>query len=658
MQIFKADHRKLSPSPQFVFVLLFLLLFAFRIYANIGTLRVDYTANVFRVGVVPWSDAKAWVEGAIQIINGEPISGVATARPLYSLFLAVLFFLSGSSYMGAIYGQMIISALVLLAAYYLLKPIPNRVGVLLFMSFLAVWRPEVSTVFMTENLGIYLLILSFALLWRGFSTRCEKTTLPGIFLLGLSQAVRPWCVMTLITVPFFSFASSKPIKEKLRSFLLHVLFISLGFGLHSMAAGLFNKPGEGFANNPQTLYGQVVGGKGWMAVDKDPVIKKALEKNLTAKAVNGIIYQRIKELFLENPGNLLKATIKGYRYYFKKIPDEIGTGPKKPLFFVLFLLILGFPDISLRPHLFLQNLKRRPAACTIIVFGVVLFFLKFSWFWAAFLLAGILHSIFNPKNRFNAFILLYLIGILLSIPLVGMDGGMRVKIGSNIVLFLVAATGMSRMIEKNRSASPDAKAASDYPVAYRLRTYHFLSILLGTAILFFGMPYFINHVNDRPASSEAALRNINAEDISARLNLSEIPIGPDRLNVLWHEWPKLTLEQKNGRMAYYPIRYTAQDTVFFDINEGIDRMYPAIAERHWPLIPLSMKRTVMILERWYTLFTDIAPKDLKRYENREIIVVGKLISKPRRFLYATPFVLYVSHIISIGESGRLEVKVL
>ena len=111
-------------------------------------------------------------------------------------------------------------------------------------------------------------------------------------------------------------------------------------------------------------------------------------------------------------------------------------------------------------------------------------------------------------------------------------------------------------------------------------------------------------------------------------------------------------------MAYYPIRYTAQDTVFFNINEGIDRMYPAIAERHWPLIPLSMKRTVMILERWYALFPDIAPKDLKRYENRKIIVVGKLISKPRRFLYATPFVLYVSHIISIGESGSLEVKVM
>ena len=98
MQIFKADHRKLHPSPQFVFVLLFLLFFAIRIYANIGTLREDYTANVFRVGVVPWSDAKAWVNGAIQVINGEPISGIPATRPLYPLFLAVLFYIIAVSY--------------------------------------------------------------------------------------------------------------------------------------------------------------------------------------------------------------------------------------------------------------------------------------------------------------------------------------------------------------------------------------------------------------------------------------------------------------------------------------------------------------------------------------------------------------------------------
>ncbi len=111
MQIFKADNRQLSTG--FVFTLLFLAFLTFRIFVNIESLRMDYTANVFRVGVVPWSDAKAWVDGAVQVINGDPISGVPTARPLYPLFLAVLFFSFGFSYLGIIHVQMILSALVM-----------------------------------------------------------------------------------------------------------------------------------------------------------------------------------------------------------------------------------------------------------------------------------------------------------------------------------------------------------------------------------------------------------------------------------------------------------------------------------------------------------------------------------------------------------------
>ncbi|RJQ57215.1 MAG: hypothetical protein C4530_13140 [Desulfobacteraceae bacterium] len=658
MQIFSDGNRQFSPSPLFILVLLFLMLLAFRMYVNIGTLRPDYTENVFRVGIVPWSDAKAWVNGAIQVINGEPISGVATARPLYPLFLAVLFFILGHFYMGVIYAQMVLSAIVVVIAYYLLKPVPNRLGVLLFLCFLSIWRPDVSTVFMTENLGIYILILCFALMWRGLSIGCEKTTISGAFLLGLSQAVRPWCVMTLITVPFFSFVSNKPLKDKFRSFILHTLFIVLGFGLHPMAAGIFNKPGEGYANNPQTLYGQVVGGKGWTAVYGDPIIKKALEQNLTSKEVNGIIYRRIKALFLENPGQLLKATIKGYRYYFEKIPDEFGKAGSRPVFFALFFFMQIFLDKHLHLHSLIRKFKRRPAACAVSVIGVAVFFLNFSWLWTVLLVVGIIPPILNPKNRFYAFILLYLTGIMLSIPLVGTDGGMRVKIGSDILLFLIASTGLSWVIEKKESAAPDAKAASDYPITYGLNAYQVFSILLGAATLFWGIPYIVNHVSTRSYPLDAELRHYKPEDLAARLNLAEIPISPGHLNALWHEWPELTLEKENGKMAYYSIRYTIHDAVFLNSHEGIECMIPAIAARHWPLMPLRMKRTVMVLETWYTLFPNVTPKDLTRFENREIIVVGMLISKPRRFLYATPFVLYVSHIVSIDDTGALEVMAM
>lgn len=647
-------NRKISSEA--VLILLFLLFLAFRIYVNIGTLGMDYTENVFRVGVVPWSDAKAWTDGAIQVLNGEPISGVATARPLYSLFLTVLFFLVGSSYMGAIYGQMAISALVLLAAYYLLKPIPDRVGVLLFMSFLAVWRPEGSTIFMTENLGIYILILSFTMFWRGFCLGCEKTTLAGTFLLGLSQAVRPWCIMSLVTVPFICFVSKKPIIAKFKSFILHVLIVSIGFGFHTMGTGLFNSPGKSYANNPQTLYGQVVGGRGWTAVYEDPIIKEALKENRTADEVNKIIYQRIKELLMENPGNFLKAIISSYKYYIMKIPDEFGNAKRNPIYLILFFLLLLVLDKSSDPNRCFNSLKNRPMALSVLILALILFYFKYIWFWTVLSLVGVIQLVFSHKERFNVFLLLYIAGIMLSLPLVGTDGGFRVKIGSDIMLYLLAALGLCRLLADARFISSHSSTAADIPI-YNIRLYHFMGIVLGTMTLLLAVPYIIN-ISHRHQAENTMLENLEAQDIATRLNLDQIPLDTEKLSARWHAWPEASFEEYDGRSAFYPIRYTYQDAVFLDIDDGISRMSPSSAAMHWPLSPMNIRRTVMILETWYTLFPNISPDILNRFENKRILVVGNLLVKPRPFRHATPFVLIVSHIASTDESGKLMVTKL
>ena len=646
--------RKLSSD--FVLALLFLTFLAFRIYFNSGMLSMDHTENIFRVGVVPWSDAKAWTDGAIQVLNGEQITGVATARPLYSLFLTALFFLVGSSYTVAIYGQMAISALALLAAYYLLKPIPDRIGVLLFMSFLVVWRPEVSTVFMTENLGIYILILSFTMFWRGFYLECDKTALAGTFLLGLSQAVRPWCVMSLVTVPLICFVSRKPIIAKFKSFVLHVLLISIGFGFHTLGTGLFNKSGESYANNPQTLYGQVAGGRGWTAVYKDPIIKKALEENRTANEVNKIIYQRIKELLRENPGNFLKAIISSYKYYFMKIPDEFGSAKRNPIYFTLFFLLLALLDKRSDPNRFFHALKNRPMGLLILILVLILFYLKYNWFWTLLSLVGIFHLVFSRRDKFNTVLLLFLAGILLSLPLVGKDGGLRVRIGSDIMLYLVAALGLCRLLRDTRFISPHSSTASDVPI-YNIRTYHFMGIVLGTMTLLLAVPYFITISHRRPAE-HTVLENLGAKDIATRLDLDQAPLDPEKLRARWHTWPEASFEDYDGRLAFYPIRYTHQDAVFFDINDGLSRMHPFSAAKHWPLFPMNIRRTVMILETWYTLFPNISPDILSRFENKRILVIGNLLVNPRPFRHATPFVLIVSHIASTDESGKLMVTKL
>jgi len=650
------SQEKINPfSTGFLIVCLFLSLFAFRMYINIETLRFDYTANVFRVGLVPCSDAKAWVDGATKVLNGQLMTGVPTCRPIYSLFLTVLFFLIGSSYVGVIYTQMMLSALVISLAYYLLKPVQNKVSVFLFLSFLAIWRPEVSTIFMTENLGIYILILSFAMLWRGLNAECENTTLSGIFLLGLSQAVRPWCVMSLVTVPFLSFFSNQPLKKRMRSFILYILFISLGFGFNSLSAGIFNKPGEDYANKLQTLYGQVAGGKGWISVYNDPIIKTALEKDLPSIELKKVFYKRIKDLFLENPRNLLKACISGYRFYFRQLPYSFDnkapytfdSNVNKPLFFSLFFIILVLAnDHKLKlPH---RRLIQNPLFIVALLLSLLLFVFQYAWFWTFFSLVGMISILRRPSKK-NLFIVLFFIGILLSIPLVGHDGGTRVKIGNDIMMYFLSSLGLAwtiKLFSKTREEFSSEKTSS---VNARLQLIGVLSI---TFIVLIGIPYVIKQ-NRQSNPKSSKLQTIQAKDIAGMLNLSEIPMSHEDLEVIWHRWPEPSFEKVNQRLCYYHTRYMKRDTIYLNAFEGITDNDWYISGLQWPLSPIGINRTLLIIERWYTLLPNISPMDLERYENKEIVVVGKLYPKPRPFMYATGFVLIVSHIVSVDDLGNL-----
>jgi hypothetical protein len=638
----------------FVLILLFLLLLAFRIHINHDTLGVDYMDDIFRVGVVPWSDAKAWVDGAIQVVNGESISGVSSARPLYPLFLSLLFFIGGVSYSGAIYAQMMFSALVVTAACFLLKPLPGRIGVWVFISFLSIWRPEVSTMFLTENLGMYSLILSFALIWRGAAADCRWATLSGFFLLGLSQAVRPWCVLTLATVPFFCFFSSTPLKKKIKSFTVHVLFISLGFSFHPAASALFNRPGEGYANNPQTLYGQVVGGKGWTAVYDDPNIAKALKENQSSDAVNRIIYRRIREEFFKNPVNFIEAAAKGYVHYFRTIGKEFGLPRTSPIYFAIFFLLIAFLD---QPSIVKRSIavfKSRPLILAGWFLGIGLFLFLYEWFWMLVTVSGVLIGAAHPKQRLHAVILLYLAGVIMTIPLVGRDGGMRVMIGNDILLYLlcgVGACGLTRqscIFASNQSASHVGYSPD------RLRPAHALGIVYGTLILLLVIPLSIRLLR-QPGAEEMLMPRLTTRDVAVLSDIEETPVSSDDLVALWHEWPEKSLEKLDGKPAFTLIRYIPDDTVFLDADKGFTEMRASVSYHHWPLSPMNIPRTVMIRQSWYTIFPYTTPDRLHQFANRKVILVGNLLTRRRPFRYATPLVLIVSHIISLDDSGRLSV---
>jgi hypothetical protein len=140
----------------------------------------------------------------------------ASRRPLYALFLAILFKWFGAPYLNAITAQILLTGIALLIAFALFRRHPARILALFYLSQLAIWEATTQSVFLTENLAILALIPGMTLIWLGVSAGGPSYWYLGLFFYGLSQAVRPWALLGLATVPWAAFFFSGAMRIRVR----------------------------------------------------------------------------------------------------------------------------------------------------------------------------------------------------------------------------------------------------------------------------------------------------------------------------------------------------------------------------------------------------------------------------------------------------------
>jgi hypothetical protein len=324
-----------------------------------------------------------------------------------------------------------------------------------FISFLSVWRPGVSLTIMSENLGIYILMLSFAFIWRGCHCNEEAYFLTGCFLLGLSQAIRPWCVMVVFTIPLLPFFSRFTFKRIILKSMIILCMISIGFNFHMAASKLFSEKDQG-SNYYYTLYGQVSGMTditGWLSAYRDPIIHEALKNNASQSAINAVVIKRIKEVFSEHPELFFNGCLKSYEYYFKTIPEGFTDFYDYDVWvsFLGCLLFLLICDYFGRLRIYKKSEGIKIHWSIILAIGICYVlcavFKYLSFFWILFMISGIIVVVVGRKDPFNQILILYCLGILMSLPWVGFDGGQRIRIGNDIVLYMFSAIGVSKFLE-------------------------------------------------------------------------------------------------------------------------------------------------------------------------------------------------------------------
>ncbi|MBF0450883.1 MAG: hypothetical protein HQK75_09290 [Candidatus Magnetomorum sp.] len=639
-----------------------IVLFVFFLKLNdiAPTLHHSYTDNIFRIGVIPWSDAKAWIDGAFQIADGEKLTGVPTCRPLYPLFLSCFAGMMSGDYLYFIFIQLLLSSTCIGMAFLILKTNLSQsyYAGFFFIACLILWRTDFVTVFLTENLGMAFLIICMALIWASLETTFFPMLLAGYFMSGLSQATRPWCVMTLATLPFL--AAFIP-RETLKKFSWNLhrsidltrkqLFIALlvsivaGYAFQPTATWLFNSPGQRYANNSKTLYGQVVGGKGWTAIYDDPIIQDSINSGRSPEEIDRVIFQQCLTLFLDKPMNFFIACLKGYVNYFKTIPNAFSGNMLSPFHWcIIFLFFIFFTGIKKSLLFFYKN----PRLLVFLFMSIISFYFFPIHFLCCGLIAGCLFILVEFPSPLSIFSFLYIFGILFSIPMVGCDGGERVKIGSDIFLYMITAKGITQgfllFYQPTIDENPSAIIWQNHPKLFWL-------IPVSAAIMLVMIPLVIysNHFEDekqRPCDLSIA------RQIQKQMNTPSLAIGPMELDQIWHHYPKPSFENIHNRPGFFIIRYARRNAIFLEKNQGLTRSrYPFL---HWPVSPLAIDRTILVLEKRYSIFPGIHPSQLAAYENQDIIVYGTLHARKRPYMHATGFVLNVSHIGVIDSYQNIQ----
>jgi len=642
-------------------VLIALFVFFFKLNDIAPTLNQSYSDNIFRIGVIPWSDAKAWIDGAFQIANGQKLTGVPTCRPLYPLFLSCFAHLCSSNYLYFIFVQLLLSAVCIGFAFMIIKSNLNHsyFAGLIFIACLILWRTNFVTVFLTENLGMALLIICMTLIWVSLETGFFSFLLAGYFILGLSQATRPWCVMTLVTVPFLPvlmssehanfIARQSKLSHLNRKRFTFLLFVSImaGYMFQPAATWLFTEPGQRYANNSKTLYGQIVGGNGWLAIYDYPIILEAIQSNLAPEEIDKVIFQQCLKHFTDDPMKFFSACWKGYVKYFIHLPDVFNNNLLSLFhWLIIFFFFIVFTGIRTSIEFFQNN----GHALILVLLCLILFYFFPFYFLSCGLFIGCVLFIRDYRSLLSKFLMLYFIGILLSIPVVGYDGGERVKIGNDIFIFIITAKGISHMglfFCKNI-------IHNDSIIIWPKNTKIVWCFPLLTSIILLIIPLFIYncHYNHEKKINDIDL----AKDIQIKMNTDSIPFGPTALEKLWHLYPNPSFERIHNQPAFLLIRYVERDVVFFKKNVGfVSCYYPSI---HWPLSVLSIDRCIYVHEKRYCLFPKVHLSQLEAYKNKMIIVFGTLHARKRTYINSTGFVLTVSHIGLIDTDQNIHWKSL
>lgn len=631
----------------FIFVMAGLLL------CNLNSMQSGFSSSLFRYGMIPWSDASAWFNGARQLASGELITdGVASYRPLYSIWLAILIIFCGNAYFPLAILQMIFQAATVALAYGLLLPVRPRWAVIFFLSMVCVWRTDVAATMMTENLGIYLNLLAMAFFWRSIQNGDEVTYWKGLFLFGVGQFVRPWCLVALATLPLLPFfRPGTALHRRIRLIVLCCLFTGLGVGVHFAAKHSFAIDTRGSLNSALSLYGRVCGWD-WMAAFSDPdFLAGARDPGRSWDDIADQLRRKTVSIVLANPWPLLSSTFKNLMKTFTGLQSFFPeTGLTGAAMFLGWLMFFRLIDWGLFRTAMVKRNSLRKLYPFLLLSSVILIGVNY---WGVALAVFGLYTVVRSDNRqLKAWIGLFGLGIFVSLFIVGTDGGARVRIAGDLFMFILAGLGWAGWLRK-----ADTGSFSDNVGQVAVAKFDEKSAavrLLWLPLVFYLFFLAIPAVNLRLRTAPAPVKLI-PEKIAAELRLEHLPFAGRNLESVAYYFPGQSYEIWAGKWACLPLFMLIDDLIWRERNhEKVLATIPDRYEYYWPAIrPFVFNRTIYLKEMNCCIFPGVNPEQLYPWVGKNLLVVGRMIVANRIEFYHTGFAVLVKYVGYAGTDGSV-----
>ncbi len=372
-------------------------------------------------GVLPYSDATGYFEGAERLVFSQQLTQWTERRPLNAAFLAARLILTKNNFFGALFLQALLASFALFLATRALFQTHGKTAALWFFAFTFAFVSCCLHRTLSEPLGISLGLFALALLWSGIANRSLASYALGTFVLSLALLARAGAMFALpACVLFAAFFFSGSWSKRLAGVLITLAAIGAAWFINQTIIRLYGTAdGTLLSNFSYVIYGLSQGGTSWtQALTDFPQLTASGE----AKAAS-FLYQKAAEAILTKPYLLLWGLIKSFMLGIASFPPHVlrliadGSDGGSPWS----LVHLAVAGAFLVPAMALGAFK----------------FMKGRW---------------AKLDRFDFFLIVQLLAFFASLPFFYLDGGIRLTAATFAVLAVTMALILSTLTPSKQFA--------------------------------------------------------------------------------------------------------------------------------------------------------------------------------------------------------------